>query len=227
VGCRILRRVERGRSGFAGYGLGFALFGIWGLRLWGHYGSLKGISTIAFKLNKEYKPLSVAVFLVVGVLILGSFFVANASANRPEGVQETRVSGGSGLIPQAQGAEVDAAALTVQSAPFLASVNNGGTSLGPAEDTDILYAEAALKDPGSFVKSKGPAQSANSKKQLISGVIYQISAGDTLQSIASAYGVPMSKIVQFNPSVNFYSLDPGISIIIPGEKDINVFYGQK
>jgi LysM repeat protein len=214
VNCCVLGWVK-------GYGLGLGLRGLRYLRLGGHYGSIEGISTIALKLNKEYKPLTVAIFLVIGGLVFGSLFVSKGA-----GVEETRVSGGSSFIPQAEGAEVDSAALAVQRAPFLSSVNNGGTSLGSAQDSDILYLEGALKDPGSFVSVKTASASTQTKKQLVSGVIYQIAVGDTLQSISASFGVPMNKIVQFNPSVNFSSLDPGISIIIPGEKDINVFAGQ-
>ncbi len=209
--CGILGGVQWVLSGFIGC-----------LRFWDHYANLKGISTIALKFNKEYKPLTVAVFLVVGGLLLGSFFVSGKTA----GIQEKRVSEGSSLIPQAEGAEVDSAALAVQSAPFLASINNGTTGLNPVEDTNVLYAEGALKDPGGFVKFKtSPPSANNGQKVLMSGIIYQVSTGDTLQSISSAFGVPMSKIVQFNPSVNFSSLVPGISIVIPGEDDINVFAG--
>jgi LysM repeat protein len=193
---------------------------LWGLRLGGHYGSIEGISTIALKLNKEYKPLTVAIFLVVGGILISAFFASSKSTGV---VEENQLSTGSSFIPQAQGAEVDSAALAVQDAPFVSSVNNGATSVGAGQDTDILYSQGALKDPGSFVVVKVAAPSTTSKKQLLSGVIYQVVEGDTLQSIASSFGVPKDKIVQFNPSVNFSTLDPGISILIPGSSDINVF----
>ncbi len=52
----------------------------------------------------------------------------------------------------------------------------------------------------------------------ISGVIYKTKTGDTLASISDAFGIPQSKITQFNGGVNFSSLDPGVSVVIPGGK---------
>lgn len=49
-----------------------------------------------------------------------------------------------------------------------------------------------------------------------SGVIYDAQAGDTLQSIADAFGIPNDKIVQFNAAVDFSQIDPGTPIVIPG-----------
>ena len=62
-------------------------------------------------------------------------------------VQETRVPGGAELIPQAKGAEIDSAALTPQSAPFLASADTGAATSPLAENMDVLYGKAAIKDP--------------------------------------------------------------------------------
>ncbi len=112
------------------------------------------ISTTIEKLNKEYKPLSVAVFLAMGGLLSGvlwsSFFVMNPAGM----VQERRVQGGSALIPQAEGAEIDSAALTPQSAPFLASANTGAENVLVTENVDVLYGEGALKDAQPVIKTK-------------------------------------------------------------------------
>jgi len=55
-----------------------------------------------------------------------------------------------------------------------------------------------------------------------SGVIYKSKSGDTLVSISGAFGIPQDKIQQFNPSINFNQLDPGVSIVIPGGKNIQL-----
>jgi LysM repeat protein len=163
----------------------------------------------------------VAVFLGIGGLFLGLIFSPGSAVG-----QETRAFGASTLISQAQGAEIDSAALVVKSTPFLASADDVA-NIASVHNIDALYEEGALRDPGEPLKmiAQSPADQS-AKKPLIYGVIYQIAVGDTLDSIASAFNVPKSKIVQFNPSVNFSALDPGISIIIPGQKDVNAFSGQ-
>ncbi len=166
-----------------------------------------------------------AVFLAIGGLLAGalwsSFFVANPAGM----VQERRVQGGSSLIPQAEGAEIDSAALTPQSVPLLDSVNAGAKSVQLAEDTDVLYGEGALKDPGQAIKTTTTAASNSAMKPLAYSVIYKVAAGDTLVSLSNIFGVPINTIVEFNPSVNFSSLVPGISIIIPSQNDAALFRG--
>jgi LysM repeat protein len=165
----------------------------------------------------------VAVFLAVGGLLAGalwsSFFVANPAGM----VQERRTQDSSSLIPQAEGAEIDSAALTPQSVPFLASVDTGAKSTQLAEDTDVLYGEGALKDPEQAIKTTTTAASNSATKPLAYSIIYRVAAGDTLASISTAFGVPINTIVEFNPSVNFSSLIPGISIVIPSHNDAALF----
>ncbi len=166
-----------------------------------------------------------AVFLAIGGLLAGalwsSFFVAN-----PVGmVQERRVQGGPSLIPQAEGAEIDSAALTPQRVPFLASVNAGVKFTQLAEDTDVLYGEGALKDPEQAIKTTTTAVSNSVTKPLAYSIIYRVAAGDTLASISTAFGVPINTIVEFNPSVNFSSLVPKISIVIPSQNAAALFEG--
>jgi LysM repeat protein len=161
----------------------------------------------------------VAVFLAIGGLLFG-FLRSSIFVSFPAGVaQEQRVSGGSSLIPQAEGAEVDSAALTPASAPFLATISAGQGSR-PVENEDVLYGEGALKDPAQIQKTKTFAPATDSEQAPTSSVLYQVAIGDTLRSISSAFGIPMNTIVQFNPSVNFSSLGSGTSIVIPGKNDI-------
>jgi len=136
-------------------------------------------------------------------------------------VQERRVSGGSSIIPQAEGAEIDSAALTPQSAPFLASADTG-VSARLAENMDVLYGEGALRDPGLVSKTKTAALQVAIKKVPSTGTIYQTISGDTLSSIATAFGLPIDTIVEFNPSVNFSSLTTNTPIVIPGKDDLAI-----
>lgn len=136
-------------------------------------------------------------------------------------VQERRVQGGPSLIPQAQGAEIDSAALMPQSAPFLASANTNGQAVHSAENVDVLYGQAAFRDAEPVQKTKTVAFVASGTQSTpASGIIYQVAAGETIQSISTSFGVPISMIVEFNPSVNFSSLIPGVSIVIPGQNDL-------
>jgi LysM repeat protein len=183
---------------------------------------MKGISTTIQKLNKDYKPLGVAVFLAIGGLLSG-FLWSSVFVTNPAGtVQERRVQGGPELIPQADGAELDSAALTPQSAPFLASADTGSVSSSMAENVDVLYGKGAVRDPEQVVKTITAAPANHSRKTLASGIIYKVSAGDTLTSISAEFNIPIDTIVEFNPSVNFSPLDPGISIIVPSQKDVSL-----
>jgi len=200
--------------------------GVIGLRTWGHCDSIKSISTTIQKLNKEFKPLGVAVFLAIGGLLLGSLWGA-LFTNTPAGmVQERRIPGGPSLVPQAEGAEIDSAALTPQSAPFLASASAGANGSQLAENTDVLYGEGALKDAQPVQKVKTVAPVSVASNVPTSGMVYQVAIGDTPQSISATFGIPINTIVEFNPSVNFSSLNPGISIVIPGKKDVALLLSQ-
>ena len=102
------------------------------------------ISNIVRKLNKEYMPLSVAVFLTVGALLIGAFAIPKV------GVVKQKVAfTASPLIPQAQGAEIDSAALTVQDAPFLNAGNADSLSSATIENAATFYSDGAMKDPSS------------------------------------------------------------------------------
>ena len=49
------------------------------------------------------------------------------------------------------------------------------------------------------------------------GVLYEAQVGDTLSSIAGMFNTSGNDILQYNPSVNFLSLSPGTSIVIPSD----------
>jgi len=178
------------------------------------------------KLNIEYKPLGVAVFLAIGGMLSGLLW-SSLFVSGPAGmVQERRISGGPSLVPQAQGAEIDSAALTPQSAPSLTYTNTGAGKVQPVENTDVLYGEGALKDSQPVVKIKTVASIANTKAIPDSGTLYKVEGGDTVKSISTTFNIPIDTIVEFNPSVNFSSLTPGISIVVPGQKDVALLSGQ-
>lgn len=163
-----------------------------------------------------------AVFLAVGGLAIGLLWGAVFPAVPAGVVQEQRASAGPSLIPQAEGAEIDSAALTPQSAPFIASVNTGVEGVGAVEDVDVLYDDGAVRASGQIQKTVTSAPLANDSNAPSSSIVYQVKATDTLKSISLAFGVPMNTIVQFNPSVNFSPLSAGTSIVIPGQNDISL-----
>ena len=163
--------------------------------------------------------------MAIGGLLVG-FIWSSFFASNPVGiVQERRVPGGPTLIPQAEGAEIDSAALTPQSAPFLASADTGVVSVPLSENVDVLYNEGAVKDPGQIVKTQTTASATNISKPLASGVLYTVAKGDTSQSISAMFNVPIDMIVEFNPSVNFSSLVPGTFIVIPSQNSVSPFEG--
>jgi LysM repeat protein len=166
-----------------------------------------------------------AVFLAIGGLLSGLIWSSVFISNPAGVVQGRRTSGDSGLIPQAEGAEIDSAALTPQSTPFIASADTGAQGKQLAENMDVLYGEGALKDPEQVVKTNTNPMTNATTKPLASGIIYEVASGDTLTSIATAFGVPIDTIVEFNPSVNFSLLIPGISIVIPSANSAGLLAG--
>jgi hypothetical protein len=97
------------------------------------------------KLNKDHKPLEMAVFLAIAGLLVGFLSLPKAGT-----VQKVGVSGGTSLIPHAQGAEIDSAALTVQDAPFLVSPSTADEASGSVPNISAWYSNGALKDPGTL-----------------------------------------------------------------------------
>lgn len=89
-----------------------------------------------------------AVFLAVGALVFGALVIPKTGVIKPQ------VSlSATGFIPEAQGAEIDSAALTVQDAPFLASANTGDAQSGTAissQNLEVFYGDGAIKDPESL-----------------------------------------------------------------------------
>lgn len=142
-------------------------------------------------------------------MLWGSVFTAVPAGM----IKESRANGTPSFISQAEGAEIDSAALTPQSAPFVVSANSDVSSGSLAQDTDVLYGEGAFKDPGQPIKTVTAAPHT-ARQSLAGGAIYTVAAGDTLSSISTTFGVPMNTIIEFNPSVNFSSLVPGTSVII-------------
>ncbi len=172
------------------------------------------------KLNKEYKPLTMAVFLTVGGLLSGLLWSSLFTANPSGMVQEQRVAESSVFIPRAEGAEIDSAALTPQSAPFIASADSGAKTPPASENMDMLYGEGAFKDPGPATKFTTADITPHTQNSLASGIVYMTSSGDTIASLSAKFNVPIDMIVQFNPLVNFSTLASGIPIIIPGKNNI-------
>ncbi len=166
-----------------------------------------------------------AVFLAIGGLLIGAFWSSFFVSNQAGIVYKRRIQGGSSLVPQAEGAEIDSAALTPQRVPFLASVDAGAKSVQLVEDADVLYGKGALKDPGRVAKTTTTISSNSVAKPLAYSVIYKIAAGDTLASISTAFDVPINTIVEFNPSVNFSSLVSGTSIVVPSQNTAVVIGG--
>jgi LysM repeat protein len=164
-------------------------------------------------MNKEYKPLGVAVFLVASGLLFSFLFLPKNGALEKKAVLDVS------LFPKAHGAEIENdATLSVQGAPFLASPNAGIQPSVAAQPEDSLYGEGTLKD---YDASPTPIvikqQSTTATVKVYgAGMLYQSVIGDTLQSISTQFGISPSKLTASNPSVNFSSLVAGTPIVILG-----------
>ena len=144
-------------------------------------------------------------------------------------------------IASGAGAEYPGAVLTGAGLSNNAAIKDPGVPVGPAFDRSgvILYqvqkGDTLSKVAAYFGISVDTVVGANPgvRTNLLkagqelnilptSGVVYQARSGDTLASVANNFGVSEDKLLQFNHSVNFTSLDPGTSVIIPGGKSANI-----
>ncbi len=172
---------------------------------------LVSISTIVKQLYRKDKPLTVAVFLVVGCLLAGTWFSGKTGP-----VEERGVLGGPdlspSLVPNAKGAEFEgtAAALLANdgvaladsgSATFPGDSGSASAETAPAES----FENAAIKDMGTPI---GPAFDR-------SGTIsYVVQRGDTLSQIASSFGISVDTIASANLDVRATALAVGTNLKI-------------
>ena len=208
-----------------------------------------------------------AVFLVIGCLLTGAWFLRKtgfieekgilggpgsspflSSAEGAEPGQPSAMLGTSGegalVGPGGQATGYPGLALSDASLSDGAAIRDAGMSVGPAFDRSgmisyVVQSGDNLSRIASYfgisvdtIVSANPGVKANALKigQTLnilptSGVVYRTRGDDTLESISSQFGVSQDKITQFNRSLNFASLDPGVSVIIPGGKSANLLAG--
>lgn len=150
------------------------------------------------KLKKEYVPLGMAVFLVIGALLVGGLFI------RKNGTLAGNSGGGSGLalIANAYGAQssrsindVSLATLNNQDDSLLSSPSSdGGTGNYVAQEESATFntGEGIVNDPG------GAFADSTSQSGIVS---YVVKPGDTLPSIAAYFDVTVDTITGANPSI--------------------------
>jgi LysM repeat protein len=128
-------------------------------------------------------------------------------------------------------------ALAGVSSPYDATMRDWGEPIGPAFDRSGTITYAVQRGDNlsriavyfgvsvDTIVGANPGVRANALQigQILkilptTGVIYQARSGDTIGSISNDFGISQDKIMQFNRSVNFASLDPGSSVVIPGGK---------
>jgi len=159
------------------------------------------------KLKSRYTPLSVAVFLVGGVLLFRFAFLPQTGV-----IVEKGILGGpspsQSLVPTAQGAELggdvvlDSATLKDQGLAILNSDAGAGSgSMAPQDvSEDMLNNEGAIQDPGQPI---GPSID---RSGLVS---YTVQPGDNLSKIASYFGISVQTVLDANPGVKASSLKAG------------------
>lgn len=144
------------------------------------------------KLNKENMPLIVAVFLVLGGLLVG-FPISFGG-----GFQTGRTGAIEGIIPAAQGAEInDNAALNVQDASFFASAPQGEGSPNDAASAGA-FAMAYAGD-GAMLRDAGASLGASRGRSEI--VTYIVQKRDTLASVASYFGISPQTVLAANANL--------------------------
>lgn len=145
-------------------------------------------------------PLTVAVFLAFGGLLIGVSFLPH------NGFIEGRggFAGAAAIVPSAQGAEIsDNAALNVQDASFFATAGaqDGG------QQAVASYAESE-----GMVRDIGPAASVPEERSAVMSYIVQ--KGDSLASVASYFGISQQTILAVNTNVQTNGMRAGEVITI-------------
>ncbi len=158
------------------------------------------------------------VAFLVGVVLTFRFVYLPQTGTAVEkgvlsGPDEAAASTANSLVPTAQGAELDAAAVVGAGAlqdPGLAlltsDVNSDAQNGSPATTpSDDMLDNAALQDPGQPI---GPAID---RSGLIS---YTVQSGDNLSRIATYFGISVQTILDANPGVKAANLQVGQTLEI-------------
>lgn len=150
-----------------------------------------------------------AVFLVIGCLLVGGWFTAKTGFTEERGVL-----GGpdTGLVQSAEGAELNnniVAAVSESGASALVAASGGNDLIsGPPNGipSNAVAADGtALQDQGTAI---GPSFDR-------SGMIsYTVRSGDNLSSIASYFGISINTIINANPGVKANALRVGQTLNI-------------
>jgi len=124
----------------------------------------------------------------------------------------TVVSAQSGIIPQAQADD------------GLTGLGSGTTATGDADSAAGDNNSIVLSDDNSIL-APNPDSIQGLMNQAVKKV-YTTQAGDTLQSIAAAFGVSADSILWSNPSLTSNTLKPGWNLIIPPVNGVAVIAGN-
>ncbi len=153
------------------------------------------------KAYKTNKPLALAVFLVVGLLVSGPLLLRKTGVTQEKGIGVGPLSP---IVNSAQGAGPDETAVLVESQGMTAlSSLPGAVSLISLSSN--LGADATLQDPGLPID---PAVN-------FSGVVsYKVKRGDTLSSVASRFGISVASVMGANPAMKSKALRAGETLTI-------------
>jgi LysM repeat protein len=149
-------------------------------------------------MKSNYKPLIVAVFLVVAGLVLRIYSFSDFEANTVQ-IASTP------LIGVAEGAQMaDSSALTQNMSAMIGASND---PVMAGINSDGYVDTATVQDPGQPI---GPTMNSSAAIQ------YTVKKGDTLSGIAVKFHTSAASIVSANPNIRKKALQVGMSITIPG-----------
>lgn len=160
-------------------------------------------------MKSNYKPLIVAVFLVVVGLTSGNYY---SSKLDNIGVKVARYSPGLIGVAQAESPETsDSVALLEGSGLVINGTMDGQVDADQSNLATSLAATAnantAIQDPGQPVgEAVDPSQALQ----------YKVKKGDTLSGVAAHFNISVATILSANPNMRKKSLQVGSTITIPG-----------
>lgn len=170
----------------------------------GHCDTIECISIIVEKMNSNYKPLIVAVFLGIAGLVSGFWCLPKPNVIEQRGILGGPSSPAPILVSVAQGAEVSDMANVIQTGNAVV-INNPPTPNIINVTDAIGLTDSAIKDPGTSI---GPAFDRSGM------VAYTVQKGDSLANIASYFGVSVGTIASANSKIKAGSLKAGETLEI-------------
>lgn len=113
--------------------------------------------------------------------------------------------------------------ITAQGGTVAYTVGKGDTLSGIASQFGVSVETILAANPG--LKARYLTVGQEITILSVSGILYQMREGETPESVASSFDLSLSQLREFNQSVDFNTIGPGSTLLIPGARPSGVTRG--